>query len=406
MERIVVKGVKFEPLSAPPAAATAAAPASAPRPTAAAVATRPRRVGGAGSGGGNFESKAPKVIAALSRDLGLTTSQAAGVVGQLAHESAGLQAINERDPMVKGSRGGFGWAQWTGPRRRQFEAWSRKNGLDPGSDDANYGFLVHELTQTPESKAVAAVKRAPDARSAGRVFTDTFLRPGIPGYSSRDKWTDRAAAMAGVDPGDFGKVVPASKSPSGLTRIIVNKDTRLAPDTIPAMPGVPAFDPVARFKLPVADVNPGGPTTPGAAPPGDQFAQLNEQRAAQGLEPVITMPATQYKRWKAKFDAEQPGVLSDIGTALWKGTYELAGNIIPETLAILPGGQYVVDKVNGLENWLRGETEGTQTQRHAAEIKKGYSARAKAAAGKDWVKETQNPDGSTSYYFLDAWKDP
>jgi hypothetical protein len=51
---------------------------------------------------------------------------------------------------VPGSRGGFGWAQWTGARRQEFEAWCRDNGLDPASDAANYGYLVHELkTKNP-----------------------------------------------------------------------------------------------------------------------------------------------------------------------------------------------------------------------------------------------------------------
>lgn len=144
-----------------------------------------------------FEAKAAWVISALSRDLGITPQQAAGIVGQLGHESAGLQAINERNPVVPGSRGGFGWAQWTGPRRRQFEQWAQNQRLDPASDEANYGFLRHELTASPESAVVTAIKSAPDAETAGRIFTDQFLRPGIPAYASRSKWTQRAAGAIG-----------------------------------------------------------------------------------------------------------------------------------------------------------------------------------------------------------------
>lgn len=51
--------------------------------------------------------------------------------------------MNERNP-ARG-RGGFGWAQWTGPRRVEFEQWAAANHLDTHSDEANYGFLVHEL---------------------------------------------------------------------------------------------------------------------------------------------------------------------------------------------------------------------------------------------------------------------
>lgn len=139
-----------------------------------------------------WNTLAPSVIQRLSRDLNITPQQAAGIVGQLGHESAGLQAINEYKPVVPGSRGGFGWAQWTGPRRRQFEAWAKDQGLDVKDPEANYGFLVHELTNTWEKRALDAVRAAPDAISAGRAFTDTFLRPGTPAYKSRDSWVERA----------------------------------------------------------------------------------------------------------------------------------------------------------------------------------------------------------------------
>lgn len=141
---------------------------------------------------GDFDTKAASIIPRLAADLNLSPEQAAGIVGQLGHESEGLQAINERNPLVPGSRGGFGWAQWTGPRRRQFEQFAQSQGLDPSSDEANYAFLLNELQNTPEGAVLADLRQAPDAQTAGRVFTDKFLRPGIPGYGSRSKWTDRA----------------------------------------------------------------------------------------------------------------------------------------------------------------------------------------------------------------------
>src|SRR5690606_32940548 len=108
-----------------------------------------------------FDTLAPQVITSLARDLQITPQQAAGIVGQLGYESAGLQAINERQPVVPGSRGGFGWAQWTGPRRQQFEAWAQQNNMDVSTPAANYGFLVHELTNTPEGRVLDSVRQAP-----------------------------------------------------------------------------------------------------------------------------------------------------------------------------------------------------------------------------------------------------
>lgn len=134
---------------------------------------------------------APRAIASLARDLQLTPEQAAGVIGQLGFESEGLQPINERQPVVPGSRGGFGWAQWTGPRRQQFEQWAQEQGLDINTPDANYGFLLHEL-QGPESRILGDLRKAPDATTAGRIFTQRFLRPGEPHQDQRDSWAQRA----------------------------------------------------------------------------------------------------------------------------------------------------------------------------------------------------------------------
>lgn len=139
-----------------------------------------------------WDTLAPTVIKRLSNDLQLSPQQAAGIVGQLGHESEGLQAINEYQPVVPGSRGGFGWAQWTGPRRRQFESWAQERGADISDAETNYQFLLHELTNTPESRVLDSVRAAPDAITAGRAFTDGFLRPGTPAYESRDSWTKKA----------------------------------------------------------------------------------------------------------------------------------------------------------------------------------------------------------------------
>lgn len=155
-------------------------------------------MGGAeGSGGGTpvasnsgFEAKVAAYAPRLAKDTGISVQAAAGILGQLGHESEGLNpTINERNPIVKGSRGGVGWAQWTGPRRRQFEQFV---GDGPMDDEANYNFLLAEL-KGPEGRVLEEIRRVNDPLRAGRIFTDRFLRPGIPGYASRDKWASRAA---------------------------------------------------------------------------------------------------------------------------------------------------------------------------------------------------------------------
>lgn len=129
----------------------------------------------------------------LMRDFGLASHQAAGVVGNLDHETGGFRFMQEISPVVPGSRGGYGFAQWTGSRRNDFEAWAKARGLNVSSYEANYGFLKHELTSTSESRVVPKLLAAPTVEEATRIFSQTFLRPGIPHMASRVERAQRYA---------------------------------------------------------------------------------------------------------------------------------------------------------------------------------------------------------------------
>src|SRR5690606_17673173 len=80
-----------------------------------------------------FRAKAPGIMAKLLRDFPIAPEDAAAILGNLGHESLGFTAMQEFRPVVAGSRGGWGWAQWTGPRRRAFEAYCARTGKDPAS---------------------------------------------------------------------------------------------------------------------------------------------------------------------------------------------------------------------------------------------------------------------------------
>lgn len=163
--------------------------------------------------GQGFKERAPDVMARLQADLGLTPEQAAGILGNLGQES-GLQAINERNPLVPGSRGGFGWAQWTGSRRTQFEAWAANRGLDVKSDEANYGFLAHEL-RNGQSRHLEALRQAKTPEEAARAFfpyesggdprvaygaRDRFARDAMEAYRARTANAQPAGAPAAPEP--------------------------------------------------------------------------------------------------------------------------------------------------------------------------------------------------------------
>ncbi|WP_316196561.1 phage tail tip lysozyme [Bradyrhizobium sp. SZCCHNS3053] len=161
----------------------------------------------------SFSGKAPQIMRNLMNDFGLTKEQAAGIVGNLGHESGGFSLMQEKNPLG-GGRGGWGWAQWTGPRRHQFEAWAAARGLDPRSDEANYGFMKHELS-TNYASTIDAVKRTNSVGDATRVFEAGYERAGVKHMGSRYNYANQAlaaingsgsstaaaAAAAGVEPG-------------------------------------------------------------------------------------------------------------------------------------------------------------------------------------------------------------
>jgi len=142
-----------------------------------------------------FQSKAPGVMAQLIRDFPvLTPLDAAAIVGNCGHESAGLTILQEIKPTVPGSKGGYGWPQWTGPRRRAYEAYCKRNNLDPASDQANYAYLFIELKgiEGSEGGAIAKTVKAVGLENKVKAFEQAFLRAGVKHYPSRIQWAERA----------------------------------------------------------------------------------------------------------------------------------------------------------------------------------------------------------------------
>ena len=138
-----------------------------------------------------FSTKSAVFGPKLMHDLGLTDIQAAGLLGNLGHESGGFRYLQEIKPVVKGSRGGWGLAQWTGPRRRAMDAWCKANKLDPASDAANIGYLYVELRGS-EKASLAALKREHTLEGATHSFMVHFERPGKPLLASRLVWAKKA----------------------------------------------------------------------------------------------------------------------------------------------------------------------------------------------------------------------
>lgn len=146
-----------------------------------------------------FREKVRQHMPVLMRDFSLSAEDAAAIFGNIGHECGGFAQMQELKPVVPGSRGGFGWCQWTGPRRREFEAYCARNKLDPRSDKANYGFLFVELSGGEGRRALPALRAAKGLDAKVEAFERAFLRAGVKHYPSRKKWAaDALAAYRGA----------------------------------------------------------------------------------------------------------------------------------------------------------------------------------------------------------------
>lgn len=123
---------------------------------------------------GTWEERSGWIVRRLATDIACKDFQAAGVVGQFGFESEEFKTMQERG--IQPPRGGWGWAQWTGPRRVNFNKWVAQRGLNPSSDEANYGFLVFELLGDYKGFA-AQLRQTTTIEEACRLAHEKYERP-------------------------------------------------------------------------------------------------------------------------------------------------------------------------------------------------------------------------------------
>jgi len=101
-----------------------------------------------------FQEKAPVIMRDLMAVLPLSDEDAAATLGSFGVETGGFTLREESNGV------GYGWAQWSGERREDFEIWCIAADLDPynGGDEeydaACFGFFVYEVTQTWEKRVL------------------------------------------------------------------------------------------------------------------------------------------------------------------------------------------------------------------------------------------------------------
>lgn len=126
---------------------------------------------------------------------GIPLHVAQGIVANMQAESGLNPGINEVSPLVPGSRGGYGLNQWTGPRRVQYEAFAAERGASPDDLNTQLDFTLWELQNT-EKAAWSRLQGAQNAEDAARIYSDAFLRPGIPHMDRRLAYARDLAGMA------------------------------------------------------------------------------------------------------------------------------------------------------------------------------------------------------------------
>tara|TARA_R110002153_G_C12974041_1_gene461709 strand:- start:64 stop:561 length:498 start_codon:yes stop_codon:yes gene_type:complete len=109
-------------------------------------------------------------------DRGMPEHIAKGFVMNFRDESGLDSGINERNPIVEGSRGGFGLYQLTGPRRVAYEAYAKERGVAADSMDAQLDFLMLEL-EGAEKSAAKKIYSTGSSGEAGAAIVNHFLRP-------------------------------------------------------------------------------------------------------------------------------------------------------------------------------------------------------------------------------------
>jgi len=107
---------------------------------------------------------------------GMSPVAAKGSVMAMNDESGLNPSINEKSPIVQGSRGGFGLNQWTGDRRVALEKYAQDTGRDVRDPQVQLDFQMQEL-QGPEARAGQSVMSAQTPEAAAAAMTRNYLRP-------------------------------------------------------------------------------------------------------------------------------------------------------------------------------------------------------------------------------------
>lgn len=172
--------------------------------------------------GNEPKERRANLIKVFMSTYGLTAQQAAGIVGNFAHEAGFYSGTDGpggsvRPDVNQGESAGappnpgglgYGWAQWSGGRKTAFVNFLKEHSqwVSEGraTDTADFNYLKKELDGTYKS-TITELKKQSTPREATISFEATFERAGDPQMDKRIKWAEQAfqeyrAAGGGTDP--------------------------------------------------------------------------------------------------------------------------------------------------------------------------------------------------------------
>lgn len=214
---------------------------------------------------------------------GLAPHLADAAILNFQDESGLNPGINEKNPIVAGSRGGYGLYQLTGPRRREYEAFAAQRGVSPDDVDAQLDFFMGELAGS-EAAAGKKFLSAPDTATAAQVLVNDFLRPAPEHRQARLAKYGRVAstpqeAIAQVSP-QSGDISMAG----GISNFNDRWNAGAVSPEVPAVAPTPAPSPaVASALMPQQQTGPSDP----------RLLELNDRMLGGALSPSGSSPVAQ-----------------------------------------------------------------------------------------------------------------
>ena len=137
---------------------------------------------------------------------GMNPMVAAGWVGNWDVETGGFKQMQEQNPAS--GQGGYGWGQWTGPRRQGLFDFAKQNNLDPNSYEANFGYAELERQQGryfPVGFSEMVAQKAKTPAEAALMISQQAQRPaaGMEHNDLRSKSAEElyASAQPAATPG-------------------------------------------------------------------------------------------------------------------------------------------------------------------------------------------------------------